>query len=89
MKSTVDKNGKTVRVGDKILVHEIDKRITEYLPEDELESLNSFIGNTYKVNHLNTDGSMVVTKEWKDEGCDEIMGHDIAIFPVGAELVGG
>jgi hypothetical protein len=87
MNSTIDKFGKTVRVGDHILVHEIDKRITEHSPEDELESLNAFIGNTYKVNHLNTDGSMVVTREWKYEDSDEIMGFDIAIFPVGAELV--
>ncbi|MEP0357359.1 hypothetical protein [Paraglaciecola sp.] len=87
MKSTVDKDGVTVIVGDKILVKEIDSRITEYLEADEVESLNEFIGNVFEVNSINTDGSMVVTKSTVIEEIGEIYGTDLGIFPVGAVKV--
>ena len=41
------------------------------------------------VSHINSDGSMVVTKEWKYPESNEIMGHDLAIFPDGAEKIEG
>ncbi|MEP2653419.1 MAG: hypothetical protein ABJH06_15665 [Paraglaciecola sp.] len=87
MKSTVDKDGVTVIVGDKILVKEIDSRITEYLEADEVESLNEFIGNVFEVNSINTDGSMVVTKSTVIEENGEIYGTDLGIFPIGAVKV--
>ena len=87
MDSTKDKNGTEVKVGDQILVHEIDSRITEYLPKDEVEDLQEFVNSVFTVNHINSDGSMVVAKEWKHPGSNEIMGHELAIFPEGAELM--
>ncbi len=76
-----------VSTGDSIKVLEIDKRITEYLPEDEKEELASFIGDVLIVKKINTDGSMLVGKTWEYEKTDGMMGHEVAIFPKGALLV--
>ncbi len=86
MDSSVDKYGAWSIVGDNILVHAIDSHITEFLPQDEIDDLTAFIDQVFTVNHINTDGSMVITKETK---CADglIVGHDLAIFPAGAELV--
>ena len=89
MDSTKDKNGTEVKVGDQILIHEIDSRITEYLPKDEVEDLQEFVNSVFPVSHINSDGSMVVTKEWNYPKSNEIMGHDLAIFPDGAEKIEG
>lgn len=89
MDSTKDKNGTEVKVGDQILIHEIDSRITEYLPKDEVDDLQEFVNSVFTVNHINSDGSMVVTKEWQYPESNEIMGHDLAILPDGAEKIEG
>ena len=89
MDASKDRDGTEVKIGDRILVHKIDERITRHLPRDELESLMEFVGSTFRVNHINTDGSMVVTKSNTVPGSDEIYGSDLAIFPDGAEIVHG
>ena len=85
MNSTIDSNGKRVEVGNSILIKGIDPRLTELLPEDEVAEIKSIIGLTLKVQTINSDGSMVVTKETQySDGV--VAGFDIAIFPEGAEL---
>ncbi|MBY5939226.1 hypothetical protein [Marinobacter nauticus] len=81
-----DSEGKEVFIGSYIKVLEIDPRITEFLPEDEVRDLNSFIGQVFEVKKINSDGSMLVSKEWHEEGLG-VMGHDLAIFPRGSLLV--
>ena len=83
---TKDSKGNAVFVGDKIKVLEIDRRITQNLPEDEKEELESFIGNELVVDKINSDGSMLVSKKWEDPELGEVMGHELAIFPEGALL---
>ena len=73
-----------MKIGDHIKVQAIDKRILEYLPSDEKEELNSFIGEVLSVQGINSDGSMIVCKTWKNPEAHETMGHEIAIFPNGA-----
>ena len=85
---TKDSKGSTVFIGDKIKVLEIDRRITQYLPDDEKEELESFIGNEFVVEKINSDGSMLVTKKWSAPELGEVMGHELAIFPEGALMVG-
>jgi len=76
-----------VSIGDSIKVLEIDQRITEHLPNEEKEALASFIGSVFKVEKINDDGSMMVSKTWEFPEFGEIIGHDVAIFPKGALLV--
>ena len=85
MNSTKDSNGKRVEVGNSILVKGINPSLTEFLPEDEVADIESIIGLTLKVQTINSDGSMVITKETQYPG-GVVAGFDIAIFPEGAEL---
>ena len=82
-----DTKGNAVSIGDSIRVLEIDKRITEHLPNEEKEALASLIGNVFKVEKINSDGSMMVSKTWIHPEAGEVIGHDVAIFPKGALLV--
>lgn len=82
-----DQSGKEVSIGDTIKVLAIDKRITEYLPEDEQKDLASFVGDIFVVKNINSDGSMLVRKSWNNPEIGEIIGHEVAIFPEGALLV--
>jgi hypothetical protein len=83
-----DSIGNEVFIGDSIKILEVDERITEYLPEYEKEELTLFIGNIFVIEKINSDGSMLVSKTWHYPNIDSVMGHDIAIFPIGALLVG-
>jgi hypothetical protein len=74
-----DKLGNVVYLGDQIRVLAIDERILEHLPKDEVEELNSFIGEVFTILHINTDDSVLVEKGWRSG--DEIMGHGVAVFP--------
>ena len=87
LKTTLDSIGASVSVGDTIKVLEIDERIINFLPEDEVQELNSFINETFKVNSINSDGSMVVSKSWTQEEFGITSGHDLAIFPKGSLLI--
>ncbi len=81
-----DRLGQTVAVGRNIKVLGIDERILASLPADEVGDLESFIGGAHEVININSDGSMIVSKEWsEDHGC--YMGHEVAIFPEDAELI--
>ena len=82
-----DSAGNEVLVGDSIRVLEIDKRITEFIPEDEKSDLALFIGEVFEVEKVNSDGSMLVSKSWHSPEIGEIRGHGVAIFPKGALLV--
>ena len=84
---TVDSNGDKVIVGDEIKVLEIDKAITRFLPKDEVQDLESFLNNVFKISKINTDGSMVVAKQWEHPEAGLISGHELAIFPNGSLLV--
>ena len=85
-KCSRDKHGDRVEVGNQIVVLDIDARILEPLPEQEINELKSFIGEVHTIVHINTDGSVLVEKEWLRPG-GEIMGHGLAVFPDGFELV--
>ena len=87
MKTTLDSIGETVSVGNIIKVLEIDERIMNFLPSDEVEELNEFIGEELNVENINSDGSMVVSKSSRQEETGITNGHDIAIFPKGALLI--
>jgi len=82
-----DSIGNEVLIGSTIKVLRIDERITKFLPADEVADLNSFVGNILPVIKINSDGSMIVSKNWKGQEPGEIYGHDVAIFPKGALLV--
>ncbi len=87
LKTTLDSNGETVFIGQTIKVLEIDERIINFLPADEVEELNEFIGEELEVQSINSDGSMVVSKSSRQEETGVTSGHDIAIFSKGALLV--
>ena len=87
MKTTIDLNGETVSIGQTIKVLEIDERIMNFLPSDEIEELNEFIGEELEVRSINSDGSMVVSKSSRQEETGVTSGHEIAIFSKGALLV--
>ena len=84
---TVDSTGEKVSVGDEIKVLEIDKAITKFLPEDEVRDLELFINNVFKISRINTDGSMVIAKQWEHPEAGLISGLELAIFPSGSLLV--
>ncbi|WP_272962041.1 hypothetical protein, partial [Alcanivorax jadensis] len=69
-----DSAGNEVLVGDSIRVLEIDKRITEFIPEDEKSDLALFIGEVFEVEKVNSDGSMLVSKSWHspERGCSKL-----------------
>ena len=77
-----------VSIGDNIKVLEIDERILRFMPRDEKEELTSLVGQVFFVRNINSDGSMLVSKTWKQPESGEVMGHDVAIFPKGALLTG-
>lgn len=78
--------GETVERGDLIRVTEVDSRILESLPDDEVSDLKSFIGEVFPVVHINFDGSLYVEKEWLEDG-ELFSGHGLAVFPGQYELV--
>ena len=76
---SVDKHGIRVIPGSQIRVLALDEEIIRFLPEDEVQELKSFIDGVFTILHVNSDGSVLVEKEWR-EG-DVIMGHGLAVFP--------
>lgn len=82
-----DSVGNEIVKGDTIRVLEIDTRITEYLPKDEVEEIVSLVGEICVVQRINNDGSMIVSKTRNCQEDREIIGREIAIFPQGALLV--
>ncbi|AJQ94785.1 hypothetical protein [Gynuella sunshinyii] len=85
MDETRDSLNQVVKIGDIIEVLEIDSRLLEYLTDEDKASLNSFVGDRLPVTKINSDGSMVVSKQRAYENI--IDGHDVAIYPKGAKRV--
>ena len=80
-----DRKGSEVQRGDLIRVLEVDPRILAPLGGQEVAELLSFIGESFPIRHINFDGSVLVEKEWIEDG-GVIMGHGLAVFPTQFEV---
>jgi len=81
----VDKNGKLVNVGAKVKVLRIDPRVTEFLPNDEIEDINSMLNDVLKVYEI-SENFIHVEKTW-DRGNGRIESHTLPMSSNDIELI--
>ncbi len=74
-----DKAGNVVVLGDLVRVMDIDPRITEFLPADEVRDIESMRGEVLAIVELN-DTVAYVEKTW-DHGAGRHEFHKIPLWP--------
>jgi hypothetical protein len=83
----VDRNGVTVRVGDRVRAVTLAGDWFDRLPSDEREKVESMIGEILTVYEIDEYGQPWVQKEWPDESEGQYESHSIALEPWEMEFV--
>lgn len=83
---SIDRVGRTVRVGSKIRILGFAQVLLDsLLPDDRLYILE-MIGEVFEVNEIDEAGLAWVNKQWK-VGDGDIESHEIGLAPFEMELV--
>ena len=81
----VDKHENKVRIGSRVRVLYLDPKITEFLPSEEIEDINSMINDVLDVYEIRGD-LVRVEKNW-DRGKGRTESHILTLGPSDIELV--
>ncbi|KAA0893454.1 hypothetical protein [Oryzomonas rubra] len=87
-RTTKDKAGKLLKVGDSVRLLSLDMSLFGYLTEEEQEDIISMVGETFKIEEIDENGYASITKWWK-RGNGEFESHSLRLVPVEMELMGG
>jgi hypothetical protein len=81
----LDCHGKRVSVGSKVKLLRLDPKVTEFLPEDEVEDINSMINDILEVYDIR--GQFVcIEKSWQ-KNADCSITHRLSTLPDDVELI--
>ena len=81
----LDCHGKKISIGSKAKLLRVDSKIIEFLPEDEVEAINSMINDIVEVYDIR--GMYVcIEKSWKKSSSHTIT-HRFSIPPEDIELI--
>jgi len=86
-KTTKDKSGNPLRVGDSIRLLSLDLSMFEYSAEEEKEDIKSMIGETFEIEEIDENGDAWITKWW-ERGNGEFESHSLRLAPAEMERVG-
>lgn len=83
----LDRNGKTVRVGDRVRLLQLSGQWFDELPADEKPEVMSMIGEIFEVEEIDDYGRPWIRKNWSDGDEGTCHGHSIALDAHEMELV--
>lgn len=82
----VDRNGKTVAIGDIVRIVALSDEFISNFPPDEQALITSMVGKFFKIYGIDDFGQPWVTREWYDEK-GVLQSHIIALDAADMELV--
>jgi DNA phosphorothioation-dependent restriction protein DptG len=80
----VDLNGNEVKVGSKVKVLYIKPKITEYLPDEEVNDIKSMLNEILAVYEVD---EYAWVEKWWDRGDGKAESHSLALSPQEMELI--
>ena len=86
MNSAIDRNGNTVKAGDRVVVLSVDQSVLSPLPLDEREKVISMIGMSLRVYEIDSYCQAWVEMKW-DIAPGEVESHSLGLVSAEMELV--
>ena len=86
-KTTKDKSGESLRVGDSIRLLSLDLSMFAYSTEEEKEDIISMVGETFEIEEIDENGDAWITKLWERDNL-EFESHSLRLAPAEMERVG-
>jgi hypothetical protein len=81
----LDCHGKKISIGSKVKLLRLDSKVIEFLPEDEVEDINSMINDIVEV--YDVRGSFVcIEKSWQ-KNANRSITHRLSTLPEDVELI--
>ncbi len=87
-KSTSDRSGKSLKVGDSIRLLILDVSSYPASTDEEKDDLKSMIGETFEIEEIDENGDVWITKWW-ERGNGEFESHSLRLAPAEMVRVGG
>ena len=86
MKSTVDRNGNSVKEGDRVIVVSVHPSVVDPLPVREKEKVISMVGRSLRVHQVDEYGQAWVEMAW-ETAPGKIESHSLGLASEEMELV--
>ncbi len=83
----VDRNGRPVKVGDRVRLVALSGQWLDDLPDDEKGDVMSMIGDVFAVDEFDEYGHAWISRSWSDETAGLYRAHSIALARHEMELV--
>ena len=85
--TTVDTNGRTVRIGSLVKIVDLQMELFDFLEPNEIEDIRSMIGETFPVEDISSTGLVTVTKCF-NRGPGQHESHTLSLLQGQFELTG-
>ncbi|GFO54471.1 hypothetical protein GMSM_14780 [Geomonas sp. Red276] len=86
-RTTKDKAGNLLKVGDSVRLLSLNMSLFRYLTEAEKEDIKSMVGETFEIEEIDENGYASITKWW-ERGNGEFESHTLRLVPAEMELMG-